>query len=343
MPRKTAQQRRVEELLKKQTAAIQKAFKAAMQMAAGAIDERELVRLLELGQIERAAEMFRIERGVLFPLEEAVRNAFIGGGIAVADDLPKVLSGRFGFDGTHTRAIAWVEEMGAKLVTNIVEDAVNNARNVITDGVRENRSSGKIARELSGRRIGNRRVGGIIGLTEPQTDQLIRARSMLGDPEQIRDYFIKDRKTGRMKPRYKLSDRRFDAKIKAAVREGRALSGSELEAALDAHKAKATGHRGRVVARNEAFTAQAASRDEAYRQMLDDGKVESATCRWQHNLSENARHNHQEMDGTVVQIGEDFVFPDGTRMSHPHDPRGGAEHSAGCKCVGIYRIRLPRS
>lgn len=343
MPRKTAQQRRIEKLLKAQTTEIQKAFSLAMQRAAGMINERELVRYLEAGQFDRAIEMFRIERGLLFPLEEAMRGAFISGGLAIAEDLPKGLQGRFGFNGSHDRAVAFLDAQGGALISNITDDAMANARAVITDGMRENRSVAKVARELAGRRVGNRRVGSIIDLTEPQTDQLIRARAMLSDPEQIRGYFIKDRKTGRMEPRYKLSDRRFDARIKAAIKEGRALSASDLEAALDAHKAKASGFRARAVARNEAFTAQAAGRDEAYLQLLEGGQVEAVTRRWQHNLSENARLDHQEMDGTVVRVGEDFVFPDGTRMSHPHDPRGGAKHSVGCRCVAVYRIRVARN
>ncbi|MEP5730818.1 MAG: hypothetical protein ABJL67_15780 [Sulfitobacter sp.] len=110
----------------------------------------------------------------------------------------------------------------------------------------------------------------------------------------------------------------------------------------EAYKAKASGARAKRVAANEAFTAQASGRDEAYRQLVEDGKVESATVRWQHNLSILPRHDHVDMEGTVNQVGEDFVFPDGTRMSHPHDPRGGAEHSNGCRCIGVYRVKLPR-
>lgn len=335
--RKSAQQRRIEQLLAKQSSAIEKAFIQAIAKAKLNVDRAELLRLLEAGQIERAAQLFRIERGVMFPISEAIRDAFIAGGMAVADDLPKGLSGRFGFDGRHPRAVKIAEQQAAALVTNISDDAIANARKVITDGIDTNRSLNSVARDLVGRKVGRTRRGGIIGLTEQQTDRMINLRSMLGDPDRIGEYFKGN------KPRYKESNRRFDAMVRRAIKDGKALSAADVDKITDAYKAKASGNRAKVIARNEAFTAQAAGRDEGYQQLLDDGKVESVTKRWVHGLSENAREGHQQIDGTVVQGDEDFILPDGTRMSHPHDPRGGPHHSVGCRCTAFYRVRLPKN
>ena len=106
MAAKTAQQRRIEQLLRTQTASIRKAFVEAMAKASGAIDTAALVRMLEAGNIEAAAQLFRIDSGVMYPLQRAIQDAFIGGGLAVTQDLPKGLAGRFSFDGAHPRAVA---------------------------------------------------------------------------------------------------------------------------------------------------------------------------------------------------------------------------------------------
>ncbi len=76
-------------------------------------------------------------------------------------------------------------------------------------------------------------------------------------------------------------------------------------------------------------------------QLLGRAGVADVTIRWQHNLSAEPREEHLAMDGTVLSISERFQFSD-VAMAHPHDPAGGAKHSIGCRCVGVYRVELER-
>jgi hypothetical protein len=46
----------------------------------------------------------------------------------------------------------------------------------------------------------------------------------------------------------------------------------------------------------------------------------------------NGGRGHQEMNGEVVPVGEDFELPDGTRMAYPGDPSGPIKHLANCRC-----------
>ena len=337
----TAQSRRVAAALRNLDPQIRRAFTDAVAKAAGGIDQGELIRLLESGQIDRAIELLRINRAVLFPLGEAIRAGFVAGGSLVAADIPRGLAGSFGFDGRHERAEAWVQRHVGDLIEGIERETLEMSRDVILDGVQTGRSSAAMARDITGRKVGDRRVGGFLGLNSDQTESVMRARGMLSDPDTIRDYFIKDKTTGRMKPRYKLTDRRFDKMIKKAIAEGRGIAGADLDAIMDAHKSKAMGYRGRVIAKNESHSALAAGREEGYRQALENPEVETVTIRWQHNLSQNPREDHVAMDGTVIEMGETFNFIDAA-MKYPHDPAGGAAHSIGCRCVGIYRVRMRR-
>lgn len=337
----TAQTRRVREAIRKLEPELRKAFERTIQQAAGSVDQAVLARLLEAGEIERAVELLRINRAIMFPFDDAIRAVYITGGTMVAADLPRGLAGRFAFDGRHVRAEAWVRDHVGTLIQGIEQESIETTRRVIREGLEAGRSHRAVAREITGRKVGTRRVGGYLGLTSEQTDHVLRARAILSDPEQIREYFVKDRKTGRMKPRYKLSDRRFDGLIKRAIKDGKALSGADLDRVMEAHRAKALGYRGRVIARHEAHTALAAGREEAFTQMLDNPEVEMVTVRWQHNLSQEPRPDHLAMNGTVIELGQTFDFADAS-MKHPHDPAGGARHSIGCRCIAVYRVRFRR-
>ena len=338
----TRQQHQVAELLRAFEPKIEKAFRDAISKSAGAIDLKKLIAALELGDVEHAVRLFRLEQGVFFPLSDALRSSFMAGGALTGSGLPMGVSASFGFDGRHVRAEAWAARHAGYLITTVLDDIMHMARDVILDGLREGRGSAKVARDLMGRKVGRVRVGGFLGLNGPQTDDVIRARQILSDPKQIRKYFIKDRKTGRMKPRFELSDRRFDRQILKAIREGRGISGDKLDQIIEGHKSKALLHRGKVIAKQEAHTALAAGREEGFQQLLDGGNVESVSVRWQHNLSQEPRDDHVAMSGTVIQFGQTFNFADAS-MKHPHDPAGGAKHSLGCRCIAVYRVKVAKN
>lgn len=336
------QTHRVRAALRTLEPSIRKAFERAIAKAAGSIDFNALVAAIESGNVQRAVEVLRINQALLFPLDDAIRAAYVAGGTMVTEDLTRGLSGRFGFDGRHERAESWMQEHGAELIEGIVRETAEMARKVITEGLAEGVEHRTVARQITGRKVGARRVGGFLGLNSDQTDSVIRARSILSDPDQIRDYFVRDRVTGRMKPRFKLSDRRYDAKVKAAIKEGRALTGKELDTVMEAHRSKALGYRGRVIAKNEAHTALAAGRMEAYQQISEDPEVETVTKKWVHGLSKEPRPDHLRLDGTVIDMDEKFEMDDGTLMDGPHDPAGGARHSIHCRCTAFYRVKMRR-
>lgn len=329
-----SQQRQIDALLSKYTPAIRDAFIAAIYGARANVNAQELIAALEAGDIERAVQLFRMDQATLFPLEDAVRGAIIAAGQTVAENAG--LSGAFGFNGRHLRAEALIREMGATLVQGIQEDTLNMARAVITAGLQDGFTPQRVQRELTGtlNRLTGRREGGFLGLTTQQADSIISGRAKLasGDPALMREYLD-----------LKLRDRRFDAMVKRAIRDGKPVAPGDLEKIITAHKNKALKYRGEVIAKNEAFTAQAAGRDEAYRQALERADVQDVTVRWQHNLSQEPRLDHVAMNGTVISLrkGQKFEFIDAW-MKHPHDPAGGAKHSIGCRCIAVYRIILER-
>lgn len=311
---------------------VRKEFETAIQRHAAQIDLKALTDALARGDLGRAEEIARIKQRDLFRLGEILRGAFFGGGDLVGRGARGVV-GLFRFDGRQAEAESWASQNSARLVTRITEESRDAVREAIRGGLDQARSPKATARDIAGHRVGNVRVGSIVGLTGPQAASITSARAALasGDPAAMRRYL-----------ELKLRDRRFDGAIRKAIREGRAIKGAELDRILDAHKAKALGYRGKVIAQAETFKAAAAGRHEAYRQMLTMDGVTGVSLRWQHNLSAEPRVEHVAMNGTVIQFGQSFVFTDGTAMRYPHDDQAPARHVIGCRCTAIYRVQVEK-
>lgn len=328
-----SQKQRVLDALRTHEPAIRKAFEAVIAGASAGVDMAQLEALLKANRMEDAVRLLRLDQSMLWPLHEAIRNTFMAGGALASDIAPRGLRGVFGFDGRHYRAEQWVSQNVGELIEGITRDSIESTRRVILSGLQEGRSSRAVAREITGRQTGRKRVGGYLGLNSNQTDSIISGRAKLasGDPKLMREYL-----------NLELRNKRFDGSIKKAIREGRAITGKQLDRIIEAHRFKALGYRGRVIAKDQSHTALAAGREEGFQQLIDSGRVSKVTARWQHNLSEKPRRDHVAMSGTVIEVGQRFEFPDDTRMKHPHDPVGGGRHSLGCRCIAVYRIHVPK-
>lgn len=329
------QERRLTQALNRLRPEVRRAFEQAIRDAAISVNQTLLANLIEQGRIEEAVELLRIDQSLFSPLTDALRGAFLTGGRLAEDIAPRGLTGVFRFDGRHPDAVAWVQRQAATLVQGIEQEELIKTRRVITAGIEEGMHSRRIAQSLTGRAVsGKRRVGGFLGLTAQQADSIIAGRAKLrsGDPALMRQYM-----------RLEQRDKSMDSRIKRAIAEGRGITGKELDMIIEAHRSKALGYRGRVIASHETKNALAAGRERGMQQMLARPDVEAVTCRWQHSLSEHPRLAHVAMNGTVINLGERFEFPDGVAMKHPHDDEAPARHTIGCRCVGIYRVRMRKS
>jgi len=337
------QQRIIRDLIAKHDPLIRQAFEAAVQNAHGAVDFPALVQAIEANNLARVVEMLRFNQAMLWPLEEAIRTAVYAGGAAVT--LPKGIAGSFSFNGRHPRAEQIIAEAGARLVTEIGSPGVEPIRAVILQGQQEGIGAQKTARRLAGTinpRMGVRE-GGIMGLDGPRAQRSARVREILNDPDQIADYFKTVK--GKQVPRYTSTDRRFDAQVRKAIAEGRALDKTTVERIAKAHDARLLKARGQTIAKNEAFTAQAQGRNEAYQQLMDGGKVESISKRWDHNSAKDPRHDHRVLDGVEVGLNEVFPLGGGLTIRYAHDPDAPADERLGCRCTTVFipQYRRPNS
>jgi hypothetical protein len=321
---------------------IRRAFMAAIRRSTAAIDYADLVAAIEAGRIEDAIIMLEIKPAFVSPIVEAMRDGFLIAGAQAENILPVAIRAKFGF-GMNPRAAAWAESRSADLVEGI-NGNLPVVRELIRQSVNEGIPARRVALDITGRvdPVTKQRSGGLLGLNSPQTDQVIRARAMLSNPETMADYFSRDAETGALIPRYKLSDRRFDKLILKAIKDGKPLAKADLDKIMDAHKRKAAGYRGRVIARTEALNSLRAGQHEGFKQMVEAnvmGPGFRLQKEWQTRLDGRERPHHHAMNGVTLGFDDLFITSIGGILAFPGDVDNGAgaDDLVQCRCAAVYR------
>lgn len=93
--------------------------------------------------------------------------------------------------------------------------------------------------------------------------------------------------------------------------------------------------RAAVIARTETHSATGAAQDAYHREVSSAYGIQMKK-QWVATADARTRSNHAAMNGTVVEMEEDFLMPDGNRMKHVGDPAGGAANVINCRCVILY-------
>src|SRR6056297_2619802 len=114
MARRPTQKQLYERLLARYSKELADAFFAAIRETASGVSFRELVAAIDSGNAARVAQVLALDEAALFPVADALRNAFVAGGVSVAEIVPR--GARFGFDGRHPRAEAWVAEQAGTMI-----------------------------------------------------------------------------------------------------------------------------------------------------------------------------------------------------------------------------------
>jgi len=215
----------------------------------------------------------------------------------------------------------------------ILGDQQELIRAAILAGLEAGHNPRKTALELVGRvdRTAGRRKGGLIGLTSKESGYVRNMRAELSDPKQMGGYFSR-----------KLRDRRFDATVAKARREGRALSQAQISRITGRYSDRLLKERGDRIARSETIEALNAGRNEGMAQLIERGEIpaDAATSKWDATGDKRTRLDHMEMDGQEVPFGQPFKAPDGDLLMFPGDTSLGAQarHTINCRCYAQQKI-----
>lgn len=301
-----------------------------------------IAELIDAGEIDAVTSALGIDAARFSQLAERLREAYVTGAKQGAEELPALTTGvgrrrmrvAFAFDLQNSAVQAWLSANGGRLITAIVADQRRLIMEVIRAGVAAGQGPRETALDLVGR-IGasGRRAGGLVGLTADQAQYVTNARAALasGDPGQMRGYFER-----------KLRDKRFDGIVQRAINAGKPVALADIQKIVDRYADRLLKARGDNIARTEAIGAFNAAREEAFRQAIATGALQSQNVDgvWSATGDTRTRHSHLVMNGQRRQFGTPFVAPSGARLLYPGDTSLGAgpEEIINCRCMKVYRV-----
>lgn len=298
---------------------------------------KRIVERLDRNDVAGAVRELGIEDGMFARFENAIVQAYNAGGFATIHAMPRLRdpSGNrivFSWGVRNLAGETAIRQHAARMVTGMTQDMRAGLAEILAANLAEGASPNRAALNAVGRinRVTSRREGGLLGLTSQQmrTAEWIRRAMRDGDADKMRQYLG-----------LQLRDKRFDRSVLRALRAETGLPDA-ADRIFARYSDKALDYRGKTVARHETMLALDQSRDDAFRQQIDEGKVDvqDITKTWHHTARKNERPQHKAMQGQVVGFNDMFVAPDGTQMRYPRDASAPASHTIGCFCRAEYRI-----
>lgn len=319
--------REIDRLIREAAPEIGRAFVGVMYKVSSESDLEALIAAIRAADPDGAWAAVDMDPADFNDLREAERGAFRDGGEAEA------ASSRWKFD--MAAAAADEQRRIGPLIREITEETRDLVRDRVRQAIAEGENPRRTALDIVGRRkIGTHtRTGGMVGLTRSQESWVQNARSELDDPEQLSRYLGREAR-----------DRRFDASVRRAIREGRPVPADIREKMIAAYRSRLLRNRGEAVGRTEAVGAVNAGRHEAIEQAVQDPDVavEAQDIRrnWISTRDDRTRDTHAAMNGQPRGYNEPFESPSGARLMYPGDRSLGAPASeiVACRCTFTVRI-----
>lgn len=315
---------------------VAQAFIEAIRDLRSNVELQKVIAALERGDLQGAMDALHLSRAAFTGLEAKITEAFVAGGQGAVASMPAAVSIGFRFDPGNQRAASWIRQFSGNLITGLVDGERQQARDFLADGMARGAHPRSVALDLVGRisRATGNREGGLIGLSAPQRAYVQAARIELAsaDPKLLNNYLDRKRR-----------DRNYDAAVRKALREGKAIPADKARFMIARYTARLTQLRGEVIARTEGLPAIRAAKHEAYQQLVDDGRTADQDIErgWSTTRDGRERDTHGGMDGQVVRgLSTPFVSSSGAMFLFPGDTSLGAgvEEIACCRCDEWIRI-----
>lgn len=329
-----------EQLLAQLAPEIARAFREAIQTVVDDAVLKDVIRYLEVNDVDGAFRVLGVTEPVYNPLIASLQQVFMQGGQAGMLMMPRRVDDAEGistvlrFNIRDQRAEQWLAQESSTLVTNITADVRTAVQSTLQAGLSEGRNPRSIALDIVGRidPATGKRSGGVIGLGDREQMWARNARNRLLTLDE--SYFT-----------LKLRDKRFDGTVQRAIEQGQMLPISTVDKLMDRYRDNALRYRGEQIGRSEALAALNRSERLSVQQALETSGLpkSAATKIWEDSGLPNTRHSHKELDGQEVGIDEPFVSPvTGALMMQPGDTSLGApaEETVGCRCHVRYKINF---
>lgn len=231
----------------------------------------------------------------------------------------------FGFNITESNTARFMSEYKARLIRQINTDMMDTISQIVY------REAGAGVNPIQTARV----IRESLGLTAYQEGHVSNFRRFLQEATARRsvDAALEE---------YTLRDRRFDANLIRAIKEGTEIPKPKLDKMVEAYRRRYLIRRAENIARTESQTMLQTGQDQYWRQMTDAGIVqpEEIKRKWIVTNDSRLRHSHQQIpilnpDG--VGLNEPFKSPLGL-IRYPGDPNATAANRINCRCHVFVRI-----
>ncbi len=332
MARKPPPKQRIRGLIDTLEPEMRDAFLASVDNLKSNVSYTALEEALKAGDVERAARAINLDEAAFRPLTKSYEDAFEAGGEEAATRVPKVTENNgstalFRFDVRHPSAEQDLRQSSSTLVTRITEDQRQSIRTALADGIAKGRAPRRTALDIVGRvnKVTLKREGGIIGLTSQQAQHVesMRERLLSGDPKEMEKVFEMGKR-----------DKRYDATIRQAIREGKPVAADMVARMTGRYADRLLLLRGETIARTETMSAFNKGQMASMEQAIAQGRVSASVVVkvWHAFLDRRTRYTHAELNNTTVGFSELFETARGRFMAYPGDPQGGPDEVINCRC-----------
>jgi len=284
---------------------VQSEFVAAMRQARAGVDMKALEAAIGRGDVDAAFRALRFDAADLFKTDTAITAALAAGGnyqmgafqhaTRRAPIASRVVQS---FGGRNERAERIARDLGARLVTEVVDDTRVLIAQTIRGGLEAGNNPRRTALDIGGRIVNGKRQGGLVGLDSRRAGWVQNYRAKL-------------------------------------LAEGRPQS--QIDRMAQQYSNKLLRQRGETIARTETLKALNAGRQEALDQLIEnpnnDVRAEDVVRAWDSTGDARTRETHAAADGQVVPQGEAFTVG-GYSMMYPGDTSLGAPagETVNCRC-----------
>lgn len=308
---------------------VRAAFLQAIATISAHVDIAALTRLIQANDVAGALAAVGVDVAEFSTLALTQTAMFNEGGIALARAASNRAL-RILFDVRNVRAETWIRQRSSTLIQNIVDDQRVAIRAALEAGMQAGTNPRDTALDLVGR-IDPRtkqRVGGVIGLHSTQEEWLRNYSVDLASSEPTALKRLLERG---------LRDKRFDATVLKALREGTGIPDALQAKMRTAYSNRALKWRADNIARTETIRSLGAAQTEAYAQAIEANKVDVdlLTRYWVTTGDGRVRPTHRLIPGMNKdgrKWNEPFQTPDGPSMHAPHDV------DPQCRCHEKIRI-----
>lgn len=339
----TSQARLFAQLIAELEPEVVRAFMASVTDLQANVDWNSLLESLQRFDIGGAVSALNINEAAWTEYSAVVSSGYAKAGASTMAQVRAQGIAGIGvrFNMADPEAQAWIRTNAVERVVGFAEEQRVVARVAIESGFAAGAGPRTIAVDLVGRVVGGERVGGVLGLDGPRAERLEKVTTGMRTAEGVRSLVVVGQ-DGTPAVKYKVNKSTEDRILKAyragteVPAEARLISERQYKNALLKQRAD-------TVAETESSGAVMGARDSSWQQLAaSQGLPADAVIKtWRHRrgASKDSRPEHMAMSGRfVVGLETPFVFPDGTRMRHAHDPAGGAKHNIKCGCDTEYRI-----